>query len=63
MATCGAGGQAVGTAAALCQKHGCNPRDLSEGDKLTELQAALQRQGQFLPGITDQDSEGSGPIR
>ena len=57
MATCGAGGQAVGTAAALCQKHGCSPRDLSEGEKLSELQAALQCQGQFLPGITDQDSE------
>ena len=56
MATCGAGGQAVGTAAALCKKHHCSPRDLSSGEKLTELQTRLQRSGQFLPGIADEDS-------
>lgn len=61
MATCGAGGQAVGTAAALCQKHGCLPRDLSSGDKLHELQATLHRQGQFMPGIPDRDAEDLAP--
>ena len=57
MATCGSGGQAIGTAAALCQKHGCDPRELSSGDKLTELQSALHQQGQFLPHTPDRDSE------
>ncbi len=57
MATCAAGGQAVGTAAALCKKHQCSPRDISSGEKLTELQTSLQRQGQFIPGITNQDPD------
>ena len=55
MATCAAGGQAVGTAAALCKKHQCKPRDLSTGEKLNELQRELHRDGQFLPSIPDHD--------
>ena len=55
MATCAAGGQAVGTAAALCKKNNCLPRDIGSGDKLHELQAALHRQGQFMPGVPDRD--------
>jgi hypothetical protein len=50
MATCAAGGQAVGTAAALCTEHGVAPRALSSGGLLTELQRRLDRKGQFLPG-------------
>ncbi len=50
MATCAAGGQAVGTAAALCLEAKCKPSELSSGDKLRELQLRLQRDGQFLPG-------------
>jgi hypothetical protein len=50
MATCAAGGQAVGTAAALCLEHDCLPADLSSGERLRELQLRLQRDGQFLPG-------------
>ena len=55
MATCAAGGQAVGTAAAVCLQHGLTPRDLSSGEGLRELQLRLERSGQFLPGreITD----------
>ncbi len=55
MATCAAGGQAVGTAAALCLEQGCLPVDLSSGEHLRELQLRLQRGGQFLPGkiLTD----------
>jgi FAD dependent oxidoreductase len=55
MATCAAGGQAVGTAAAVCLQHGLSPRDLASGDGLRELQLRLERNGQFLPGreITD----------
>jgi hypothetical protein len=52
MATCAAGGQAVGTAAALCLEKGCLPADLSSGERLRELQVRLQRDGQFLPGKT-----------
>ena len=52
MATCAAGGQAIGTAAAICLEQGCLPADLSKGDKLRELQLRLQRDGQFLPGKT-----------
>ena len=50
MATCAAGGQAVGTAAALCLEQNCQPADLSAGERLRELQLRLQRDGQFLPG-------------
>ena len=57
MATCAAGGQAVGTAAAICLEQKCLPADLSVGDKLNELQLRLQRDGQFLPNkiIADPD--------
>ena len=50
MATCAAGGQAVGIAAALCKEQGVAPRALSSGALLTELQLRLERKGQFLPG-------------
>lgn len=55
MATCAAGGQAVGTAAALCLEQNCLPADLSSGEKLRDLQLRLQRDGQFLPGKTIAD--------
>jgi hypothetical protein len=50
MATCAAGGQAVGTAAAICHERGLAPRALSSGDGLAELHRRLDRSGQFLPG-------------
>jgi hypothetical protein len=49
MATCAAGGQAVGVAAALCKELGSKPRALSSGEGLRELQLRLDRSGQFLP--------------
>lgn len=49
MATCAAGGVAVGNAAAICHRHRCQPRDLARGDRLVELQTELHHQGQFLP--------------
>jgi len=57
MATCAAGGMAVGTAAAVCLQQGLTPRDLASGDGLRELQLRLDRSGQFLPDrdITDPD--------
>jgi len=51
MATCAVIGQAAGTAAALCIKHGCGPRALSSGDRLRELQQALMDDDCFLPGF------------
>ena len=55
MATCAAGAQAVGTAAAICSEQGCLPADLGSGERLRELQLRLQRDGQFLPGMTLKD--------
>ncbi len=52
MATCAAGGQAVGVAAAICKEQGVAPRALSSGALLEELQCRLERKGQFLPGRT-----------
>jgi len=57
MATCAAGGMAVGTAAALCRETGKLPRDIGQGDALRELQLRLDRTGQYLPGIDVMDSE------
>lgn len=56
MATCGAGGQAVGIAAALCHEKSCRPADLGEAAAMRELQRRLERRGQFLPGITSEDA-------
>ncbi len=51
MATCAAGGQAVGVAAALCKELSRKPAELSSGELLRTLQTRLERVGQFLPGI------------
>lgn len=56
MATCGAGGQAVGIAAALCRELQTTPRALGT-DHLEKLQLRLTRAGQFLPGIVVPDPE------
>ena len=55
MATCAAGGQAVGTAAALCIERGLRPRELGTGESLRELQTRLHRDGQYLPGVRIED--------
>ncbi len=55
MATCAHGGQAVGMAAALCLRDGLNPRDLLEPERMRELQHALLRSGQFIPGVALND--------
>ncbi|MEX0320875.1 MAG: FAD-dependent oxidoreductase [Puniceicoccaceae bacterium] len=56
MATCGAGGNVVGMAAALCSEKKCNPADLANGNSLKELQARLVRAGQFLPNVEVDDA-------
>lgn len=53
MATCAAGGQAVGAAAALCGKYGCTPRELRE-KHIGELQKLLLRQDQTLTGYREE---------
>ena len=51
MLTCAHGGSAVGMAAAHCQRNGLQPRDLTESSRMAELQNALNRAGQSIPGI------------
>lgn len=55
MCTCAVGGQAVGMAAAICTEQACNPRDVTEPDRMAELQRRLQRMGQHLIGRPLQD--------
>jgi hypothetical protein len=57
MATCAHGGQAVAIAAALCLRDGILPRDLTEPARMRELQCRLLRSGQFIPGVSHDDSE------
>ena len=51
MATCAHGGQAVGMAAALAIQQGWKPRQLSEPDKISLLQQALNKTGQSIPHV------------
>jgi len=50
---CAIGGQAVGTAAAMCIKYGCAPRELAP--HIPELQQKLIKDDAFLPGILNED--------
>lgn len=53
MGTCSVGGQAAGTAAALCVKHGCAPREL--GAHIEELQQSLLKNDGYIPGVCNRD--------
>lgn len=53
MGTCAVGGQAAGTAAAMCIQYGCLPRDV--GARMEELQQRLLRDDCYLPGFTNRD--------
>jgi hypothetical protein len=56
MATCAVIGQAVGTAAALCARHGLTPRQLYQDKKrLAELQQTLLRDDQTIKGLRNDD--------
>jgi hypothetical protein len=47
-------GQAVGTAAALCKKHGCAPRGIYQRH-LEELQQQLLKDDQYIIGMVNED--------
>ena len=51
MATCAHNAQAVGMAAALCKRHGVLPGELAKKPYIGELQQALLRSGQYIPGV------------
>ena len=51
--TCAVGGQAVGTAAAMCIKYGCLPRGI--GEHIGELQQTLLRDDCYIPGYKNTD--------
>ncbi|RZK40950.1 MAG: FAD-dependent oxidoreductase [Pedobacter sp.] len=57
MGTCAYVGQAVGQAAALCIANKTNPKSLSTGKYLRELQNELLKNGQYIPGMRLVDSE------
>jgi len=51
--TCAIGGQAVGTAAALCTKYGCEPMDVMQ--HMDELQQTLLKDDCFIPDLKNHD--------
>ena len=56
MGTCAVIGQAVGTAAALCTRHGLTPRQLDQDrTRLAELQQTLLRDDQTIKGLRNED--------
>lgn len=54
MGTCAVGGQAAGTAAAMCIRENCIPRAL--GEKVDKLQQQLMKDDCFIPGLSNTDS-------
>lgn len=57
MATCGHNAQAVGMAAHLCRLHHLQPAELVDPARMVELQRALLRAGQHIPGVGLQDPQ------
>ena len=55
MGTCAVGGQAVGTAAALCKKYGCDPRGVEA--HMHELQQTLLKDDCYIPGFKNEDPQ------
>ncbi len=56
MGTCAVEGQAVGTAAWLCGKYECSPRELV-ADHIQELRQALLKDGAYILGARNQDPD------
>ena len=57
MATCAHGAQVVGMAAALCRKHQLRPAQLTNPERMRELQQRLNERGQSIPGVPMQDKD------
>src|SRR5690606_28826241 len=57
MATLANAAQAVGIAAALCTRDGLLPADISQPDRIRELQRNLMRVGQHIPGFRLDDPD------
>ena len=53
MGTCAIGGQAVGTAAAMCRKYRCSPREILV--HIPELQQTLLKDDCYIPGVRNAD--------
>lgn len=53
MGTCSVGGQAIGTAAAMCVQKQCLPMELE--NSISELQQQLLRDDCFIPGFKNED--------
>lgn len=54
MGTCAVGGQAVGTAAAMCKKYACKPHDIMQ--HMHELQQTLLKDDCYIPGFKNEDA-------
>lgn len=54
MGTCSVMGQAAGTAAALCIRHRCTPRELGR-EAIEELQQLLLKQDAYIIGVSNSD--------
>lgn len=54
MGTCAIGGQAVGTAASIAVKYGCEPKEVGE-KYIKELQQTLLKDDCYIPAIKNQD--------
>jgi hypothetical protein len=57
MATCAHTAQAVGMAAAICEREGITPAELSQPGRVETLQMELAREGQFIPGYRLEDPD------
>lgn len=55
MGTCSVMGQAVGTAAALCIRYDCIPRDLGK-ESIKDLQQQLLKDDAYIIGVTNSDT-------
>jgi hypothetical protein len=58
--TCAVGGQAVGTAAALCLKHSATPRELGL-ERIEELRQTLLKNDCHIPGVVNKDDRDLAP--
>lgn len=57
MATCAHNGQAVGMAAAMCNKENLMPKQLTNKTRISHLQRELLRIGQWIPGVIVEDPD------